>query len=148
MTDWTGCLPEIGGRTEFKQVFMATIPKSSTISTCAGKCIVNVKRSRFLGTVVISAIDTWMAGDLRWNKVERSGGDIGNENFFGLNRFSDSRSDSPEKTKHFWSQVGLWGYKIFSQNFHNFWNLAAVIWACYMVAPGAARSKEPLKWLR
>jgi hypothetical protein len=38
-----------------------------------------------------------MAGDLRWNNVERSGGDIGNENFFGLNLFSDSRSDSPEK---------------------------------------------------
>jgi hypothetical protein len=40
-----------------------------------------------------------MAGDLRWNRVDRSGGVIGSENFFGLKRFSDSRSDSPEQKK-------------------------------------------------
>ena len=40
-----------------------------------------------------------MAGDLRWKRVERSGGVIGSENFFGLKRFSDSRSDSPELKK-------------------------------------------------
>ena len=39
---------------------------------------------------------TWIAGDLRWNKVERSGGDIGKEYFLGLKRRSDSSSDSPE----------------------------------------------------
>ena len=39
---------------------------------------------------------TCIAGDLRWNKVDKSGGVIGSENFFGVIRCSYSNSESPE----------------------------------------------------